>query len=65
MRIETGVIGDPSQAAAGDSGDAKGNSVAFADFSFTIEQELQERAVDVAEAEEAEVVGVNASPRGG
>jgi hypothetical protein len=39
--------------------------VAVAEFLFAVEQELQERAVDVAEAEEAEVVGVNASPRGG
>ena len=63
--METGVIGDPSEATAGDSGDAKRNSVALAEFLFAVEQELQERAVDVAEAEETEVVGVNASARGG
>jgi hypothetical protein len=39
--------------------------VTLAEFRFTVEQELQERAVDVAEAEEAEVVGMNAGPRGG
>ena len=34
------------------------------EFGFAVEQELRERAVDVAEAEEAEVVGVNAYPSG-
>ncbi len=36
-----------------------------AQFLFAIQQELHESAVDVAEAEEAEIVGVNASPRAG
>ena len=34
--------------------------MALAEFLFAVEQELSEGAVDVAEAEEAEVVGVNA-----
>ena len=58
-------VGDPSQAAAGDSGDAEGDSVVVAELLFAIEQELHESAVDVAEAEEAEIVGVDASPRVG
>ena len=33
--------------------------MAVAEFFFAIEQELDEGSVDVAEAEEAEVVGVN------
>ncbi|MGC2371996.1 MAG: hypothetical protein WA474_23200, partial [Candidatus Sulfotelmatobacter sp.] len=46
------------------SGDAERDSVAIAEFLFAIEQELDERAVDVAEAEEAEVVGADGgSPR--
>jgi len=47
------------------SGDVEGNSVAGAEFLLAIEQELGKGAVDVAEAEEAEVVGTNAeSPAG-
>jgi hypothetical protein len=38
--------------------------VAVAEFGFAVEEELREGAVDVAEAEEAEVVGVNASSSG-
>ena len=59
MRIETCVIGNPSTAPTGDAGDAEGNSVALAEFRFAVEEELQERAVDISEAEEAEIVGVN------
>jgi hypothetical protein len=36
--------------------------VALAQFALAILKQLDERAVDVAEAEEAEVVGVNRSP---
>ena len=36
-----------------------------AELLFAIEQELHESSVDVAEAEEAKIVGVNASPRVG
>jgi hypothetical protein len=36
--------------------------VALAQFVLAILKQLDERAVDVAEAEEAEVVGVNRSP---
>ncbi len=59
LYIQAIRIGDPSQAAAGDSGDAERDSVAVAEFFFAIEQELDERAVDVAKAEEAKVVGMN------
>ena len=34
--------------------------MALAEFVLTVEQELDERAVDIAEAEEAEIVGANA-----
>ena len=57
-------VGSPSQGAGCDSGNAEGDAVAFAEFKFAVEEELRERAVDVAEAEEAEVVGLNAYPSG-
>jgi hypothetical protein len=62
MSIEAIRVGDPAQAAGGDSGDAKRNSVAGAQFGFAIAQEFDEGAVDVAEAKEAEIVGLNGKP---
>ena len=48
-------IGDPSQAAGGDAGDAEGDAVAGFEFlSFLLEQP-DEGAIDVTEAEEAEI----------
>ncbi len=38
--------------------------MAGAEFGFAVAQEFDEGAVDVAEAEEAEVVGVNVGPSG-
>jgi hypothetical protein len=38
--------------------------VAIAKFGFAIEENFGQRAVDVAEAEKAEVVGANCMPRG-
>ncbi len=49
-------IGDPSQAARGDSGDAVGNAVVLAQFRGTVGEQADESPVDVAVAEEAEVV---------
>ncbi len=57
--IETIWVGDPSQTASCDSRDAERNSVAVAKFVLTISQQFHERTVYVAEAEKAEVVGVN------
>jgi hypothetical protein len=65
MSIQTVGVGDPSQASGCDSGDAEINSVALAQFMLAIMQQLDQRAVDVAEAQEAEVVGMNACPRAG
>lgn len=59
-QIQAGGSGDPSEAAGGDSGDAEGNFVVGAEFLFAVEEELDECAVDVSEAKEAEVVGMNA-----
>jgi hypothetical protein len=53
-------VGDPSQAAGCDSGDAEGNSVALAQFLLTVEQQPDQSPVHVAETEQAEFVGVNA-----
>ena len=64
MSIQPFGIRDPAQSAAGDSGDAKCDVVAVAKLLFAVVQELHEGAIDVPEAEEAEVVGVNSgSPR--
>ena len=59
-RIKAVWIGHPSCAAGCDARDAERNSVAFAEFLFAVLQQLRKRPVDVAEAEEAEVVGANA-----
>jgi hypothetical protein len=64
MSIEAIRVGDPSQAAGCDSGDAKGDSVAGAEFGCAVAQEFDEGAVNVAEAEEAEIVGMDARPSG-
>ena len=63
--IQAVGIGDPAEAPGCDSSDAEGDSVAFAEFVFTVLEQLGEGAVDVAEAEEAEVVGLNVFPRRG
>ena len=62
FRIQAVGVGNPSQAEGCDSGDAERNSVALAQFLFAVAQELHEGAVDIAEAEEAEVVGANERP---
>jgi hypothetical protein len=62
FHIEASRIGDPTQAAGGDSGDAESNSVALAKFVLAVAQQLLEGAIDVAEAEEAEVVDANGRP---
>lgn len=63
-QIQAVWIGDPSQAAGCDSSNAERNSVARVEFRLAVFEQLRERAVDVAEAEQAEVEGVNrvASP---
>jgi hypothetical protein len=64
IRIQTVRVGNPSQAAGCESSDAEGNSVALAKFGFAIAEQLHERAVHVAEAEETEVVSADlGSPR--
>jgi hypothetical protein len=52
-------VGNPSQAAGCDSGDVEGDSVAVAEFGLAVFEETGEGAVDIAEAEEAEVVGAD------
>ena len=61
-RIQTFRVGDPSCAAGCYSRDVEGDSVAVAQFLFAVAEQPNERAVDVAEAEEAEVVDVNERP---
>ena len=48
-------IGNPSQAAGSDSGNAVGDVVAVAEFGFAVCEQTDERLVDVAVAEEAEI----------
>ena len=48
-------IGDPAQAAGCDAGDLEGDAVAVTEFGGAVFEQLHERAVDVAEAEKAEV----------
>jgi hypothetical protein len=52
-------VGDPSQASRSDSGDAVCDAVARAEFFCAVFEEADQSPVDVAEAEEAEVVGRN------
>jgi hypothetical protein len=49
-------VGDPPEAAGGDASDAERDLVAVAEFYSTVFEQLHECAVDIAEAEEAEVV---------
>jgi hypothetical protein len=62
--IQAVGIGDPAQPSGGDSGDAVGDAVASAEFFGAVFEEADESAVDVAEAEEAEVVGADATSQG-
>jgi hypothetical protein len=64
VRIESLRVGDPAQAARGDSGDAVGDAVAVAEFLRAVFQETDQCPVDVAEAEEAEVEGADWIPQG-
>lgn len=59
FQIQTVGIGDPAQASRGDSGDAELNAVALAQFLGAVLEQPDQRPVDVAEAEEAEVVGTD------
>jgi hypothetical protein len=63
--VEAVGIRDPAQAAGGDAGEAEGDAVAIAQFLGTIFEEADQGPVDVAEAEEAEVVGADWVPRAG
>ena len=58
-QIQTVRIGDPSQATGGDACDAEGYAVAVAEFRFAVGEQAGQSAIDVAEAEEAEVVDGN------
>jgi hypothetical protein len=64
MSIESIRVSDPAERAAGDTGDAKCDVVLFAEFGFAGMEKFGESAVDVAEAEEAEVEGADGIPRG-
>jgi hypothetical protein len=61
MGIQTIRVGDPAEAAGGDAGEAVGDSVAIAEFLGAVFEEADEGPVDVAEAEEAEIVGADGS----
>ena len=63
-QIQTIRVGDPSQAAGCYSCDAEVDSVALTQILLAVLEQLQERPVDIAEAEEAEVVGMDADPSG-
>jgi hypothetical protein len=52
-------IGDPAQAAGGDAGDPEGDAVGIPEFGFAVCEQADQRAVDVSEAKEAEVVGAD------
>jgi hypothetical protein len=65
LGIQTIRVGDPSQASRSDSGDAVGDAVAGAELFGAVCQEADESPVDVAEAEEAQVVGVDATSQRG
>src|SRR6202140_4895022 len=56
LGIKASWICVPAQAAGGDSGDAESDAVAIAEFGFAVGEQADERSVDVAEAEKAEVV---------
>ena len=56
-RIEAVGIGDPAVAARGDAGEAPADVVAAAEFGFFGDEQAQEGARDVAEADDGEVVG--------
>ena len=59
VQIDSGGVGDPAQVARGDSGDAVGDAVALAEFLRAVFEQTDERPVDVAEAEKAEVVSAD------
>jgi len=64
MRVQTVRVGDPAQAAGCDASETVGDAVAIAEFLGAVFEEADQGPTDVAEAEEAEVVGVNSgSPR--
>lgn len=54
-------IGDPAEAARGDSGDFVRDAVTVVQFLRAIFEQLHQRAVDVAEAQKAEVIGSDGS----
>ena len=56
-RVEAVGIDDPAVAARGDAGEAPADIVAAAELSFFRDQEAQEGAGDVAEADDGEIVG--------
>lgn len=58
--IDSVRISDPADAAGSDSGDAVGNATAVAEFGFAIREQADERPIDVAVTEEAEVESMNA-----
>ena len=62
--VDSGWVGDPSQSAGGDAGDAVGDAVAVAEFLCAIFEKADQCPVDVAEAEEAEVVGADGDSSG-
>jgi hypothetical protein len=64
LEVQTVRVGDPTQASRGDTGDAVGDPVTGAEFVGAVSEEADESPVDVAKAEEAEVVGSDATSQG-
>jgi hypothetical protein len=59
MGIQTVRVGDPTQPAGGDAGEAVGDAVAIPQLLDAVFEEADKSPVDVAEAEEAEIVGTD------
>jgi hypothetical protein len=59
FNVKTIRVGDPTQGAGGDSGDAVMDAVAISELGGAIGEQTDECPVDVAEAEEAEVEGAD------
>jgi hypothetical protein len=59
MGIQTIRVGDPAQAAGCEAGEAVGDAMTIAEFLGAVLKEADKSPVDIAEAEEAEVVGTD------
>ena len=53
-------IDDPTESSRRDAGDSPPDAMALLEFAFALQQQADQGAVDIAEAEQAKVVGVDA-----